>query len=78
MNLLTIDEACRLLKISRKTLYNWMKRGKIPIVKLSNRAIRVKETDILSLITERTIIYEPTEKAEKVAQEILEKIFKKG
>lgn len=78
MQLLTIDEACRLLKISRKTLYNWMKRGKIPIVKLSNRAIRVKETDIMSLITERTIIYEPTEKVEKVAQEILEKIFKKG
>lgn len=78
MQLLTVDEACRMLKVSRKTLYNYIKRSKIPVVKLSNRAIRIRETDIMSLITERTICYEPTEKAEKVAQKILEKILNRG
>lgn len=78
MQLLTVDEACRMLKISRKTLYNDMKRGKFSVVKLSNRAIRIRETDIMSLIAERTICYEPTEKTEKVAQKILEKILNRG
>lgn len=78
MNLLTVDEACKILKICRKTLYNYMKRGKIPVVKLSNRAIRIRETDIMSLISEKTIIYEPTEKAEAVAKKVLEKILNRG
>lgn len=78
MNLLTIGEACKILKVSRKTLYNYMRRGKIPVVKLSNRAVRIRETDIMSLISEKTIIYEPTERVEAVAKKVLEKILNRG
>lgn len=76
--LLTIREACDILKVSRKTLYGYLKAGKLPIVRLSNRAVRIKEVDIMSLIEEKTIHYEPSEKAEMVAKKVLEKILSKG
>ncbi|WP_297212704.1 MULTISPECIES: helix-turn-helix transcriptional regulator [Thermodesulfovibrio] len=76
--LLTIREACSLLKVSQKTLYRYLKDGKLPFVKLSNRAVRIKEVDIMNLITENTIIYEPTERTEEVAKKVLEKILSRG
>ncbi|MCM8757743.1 MAG: helix-turn-helix domain-containing protein [Candidatus Omnitrophica bacterium] len=32
--LLTIDELASYLRVSRRTIYEWLKKGKIPAVKL--------------------------------------------
>ncbi|MCM8791726.1 MAG: helix-turn-helix domain-containing protein [Candidatus Omnitrophica bacterium] len=33
-NLLTIDELARYLKVTRRTIYEWLKKKKIPAVKI--------------------------------------------
>ncbi|MCS7135306.1 MAG: helix-turn-helix domain-containing protein [Candidatus Aenigmarchaeota archaeon] len=76
--LLSIKEACEILRLSKRTLYSYIKSGKLPCVRLSSKAIRLRETDIMELISERTIIYEPTEKTEAIAKKVLEKILSKG
>lgn len=78
MSLLTLAEASKLLKVSKRTLYNYIKTGKIPCVRLSSKAIRLREADIMRLISERTIMYEPTKRTEAVAKKVLEKILSKG
>ncbi|MCX7794864.1 MAG: helix-turn-helix domain-containing protein, partial [Thermodesulfovibrionales bacterium] len=78
VRLLNTREACNILKISKRTLYKYIKTGKLPCVRLSSKAIRIRETDIMELISERTIIYEPTERTEAVAKKVLEKILSRG
>lgn len=43
--ILTLQEASKLLKISDGTLRTWIKLGKIPALK-EGRAYRIKKTDI--------------------------------
>lgn len=43
--ILTLQEAAQLLKISDATLRNWIKNGKIPALK-EGRAYRIKKVDI--------------------------------
>lgn len=78
MELLTIKEAVSILKVSKRTLYNWIKAGKLPYIKLSNRTLRFKETDIMRLIVENTIVYEPNEQTETIAKKVVEKILSRG
>ncbi|MEN2985989.1 MAG: helix-turn-helix domain-containing protein [Thermodesulfovibrionaceae bacterium] len=78
MNLLTVAEASKILKLSKRTLYNYIKTGKLPCVKLSNKVIRLKETDIMRLISEKTITYEPIERTEAVAKKFLKKFSLRG
>lgn len=78
MNLLTIDEVAGLLKVSRRTIYTYIKMGKLSCVKLSNRTLRIKETDVMRLIAENTVIYEPNERTDAIAKKVLEKILKRG
>lgn len=78
IELLTINEASKLLKVSRRTLYNYIKSGKLPCIKLSNRALRFKETDIMRIISENTILYEPDERVEMIAKKVIEKILCRG
>lgn len=76
--LLTIREVCGILKVSKKTLYRYLKEGKLPCIKLSNRALRFKETDIMRIISENTILYEPDERVEMIAKKVIEKILCRG
>jgi excisionase family DNA binding protein len=47
--LLTLAEAARALRTSRRTLYNWHHRGLLPLVKLG-RATRVRQAVLEKLI----------------------------
>jgi excisionase family DNA binding protein len=76
--LLNTKQVCELLKINRRTLFNWRIKGKLPFVKLSKRTIRFRKSDILNLIINNTIIITETNKEiERKADEILAKIFRK-
>lgn len=44
----TLDDAARRLKVSRRTVQRWIKSGDLPGVKVGN-AIRVKLSDVLRL-----------------------------
>jgi len=48
--LLTVDEAAEWLTISKPTLWRIIRRGEIPIVKIAQRTIRIKLTDIENYI----------------------------
>lgn len=43
--ILTLQEAANLLKVSDATLRSWIRKGKIPALK-EGRAYRIKKTDI--------------------------------
>jgi len=44
--LLTVDQAAEWLAISKPTLWRMIRRGEIPVVKIAQRTIRIKLTDI--------------------------------
>ena len=44
--LLTLRDVCKILIVQPGTVYGWIHKKKIPIVKLSNRMVRFKATDI--------------------------------
>jgi excisionase family DNA binding protein len=47
--LLKVKEVCKILKISKPTLYEWMKQGRIESVKIKTRRY-FKEVDVEKLI----------------------------
>lgn len=49
--LLTLKEAAQILKITRKTLYQWKAKGKIRTVKIAGSLVRVPRADLDNLIT---------------------------
>ena len=53
MKLLTVKEACERLRISRATLYNLVKKGKIAFVKIGGKSL-IREEGIDRLIAEGT------------------------
>lgn len=52
MELLTPDEVCKILKITKRTLYHYTKTGSIPFVRLQKR-IRFRKEDIDMFIQNR-------------------------
>lgn len=48
--LLTGKDVQDRLRISRVTLYNWVKAGKIKQVRLTDRAVRYEEDEVSKLI----------------------------
>jgi excisionase family DNA binding protein len=46
--LLTPEQAADLLQVSKRTMYEWLRRGEIPSVKLGDRLVRVRERDVLT------------------------------
>lgn len=38
--MLTVDEAAKLWKVERQTMYRWARENKIPHVRVSNRCVR--------------------------------------
>lgn len=46
MELLTVKQVCKRLQITRKTLANWERQGKIKRVKLGDTIIRYEEEEV--------------------------------
>lgn len=55
--LLTTQEVAERLHIHLNTLYNYIKRGEIPIVRLATNKRFIKEEDLEKFIREHTGIY---------------------
>jgi excisionase family DNA binding protein len=51
--LLTIKEVCARTKLARSTVYELVKIGALPVVRIGHR-VYVKETDLARFISERT------------------------
>jgi len=50
-DLLTISEVAQILKVSKKTLYLWKRKGRIHFVKIAGTIIRIPRGDLMALIT---------------------------
>jgi len=48
--LLTVEEAAEWLTVSKPTLWRMIRRGEIPVVKIAQRTIRIKLSDIEAYI----------------------------
>ena len=44
--LMTIDEAAEYLSLSKKCLYRYSSERKLPVIKISSRAIRFRKIDL--------------------------------
>ena len=51
--LIRADEAAELLGIERRTLYNWVQAGRVPVVRLSPKTIRFDVDALREWIDER-------------------------
>ncbi|MBT9585497.1 helix-turn-helix domain-containing protein [bacterium] len=49
MELVTLEEAARRLRVSRATLYRWSREGRLTLCKLGPRATRIREQDLAGL-----------------------------
>ncbi len=54
-DLMTLDDLALYLKVSRRTIYEWLKAGKVPAVKLIGQW-RFKKDKIDSWLDEKTIL----------------------
>lgn len=54
---LTINEACKKLKVSRVALWEWMTSGKLKAYR-AGRSVRIMEKDLLAFLEE----WKPTKK----------------
>jgi excisionase family DNA binding protein len=53
-SLMTIEEASRYLQLSVKCLYRYSSERKIPVIKISGRAIRFRREDLDAWIEKHT------------------------
>jgi excisionase family DNA binding protein len=51
---LTVNEASKFLGVTAVYLYQLVRKGEIPVVRVGSRAIRIKESDLLAWIEERS------------------------
>ena len=49
LDLLTVDDVCRLLKVKRSWVYDAAERGDLPVVRLG-RQLRFRRTDLALLV----------------------------
>jgi len=55
MRLLNITESARILNLKPSTLRAWILRRKIAYVKLGEKAVRIREEDLLKLVENGTV-----------------------
>lgn len=53
---LTVKQAAQRLNYCTKTVYNLMKRGELPYIKLGTRSIRIDEDEIARLMERNKVI----------------------
>jgi excisionase family DNA binding protein len=51
--LLTPEEVATHLQVDIKTVYRWIKRGELQVIRLSRKALRVTPLDLLAFIEAR-------------------------
>lgn len=51
LDLLTLGEAARLLKVSVVTLRRWIRQGRLPAYHVGPRKVRIKRSDLTTLLT---------------------------
>jgi excisionase family DNA binding protein len=51
--LLTVREVAERLSVTPRTVHRYLADGKLPRVQLSERAVRIRETDLQAFIEER-------------------------
>ena len=52
--LLTVKQAAERLAVQPSTVTRWIKEGKLPVVELSDRNLRVRESDLIEWVDART------------------------
>jgi len=55
--LLTIKEVADYLKVDYESVRRYYKSGQLPVVKIANKWVRIKESDLIKFIDERTTGY---------------------
>lgn len=59
-HLLRVDEAATLLKVSRWTIYRWVREGRLEATKLTKGSLRIFHNSVLALVEQnRTSNAEP-------------------
>jgi excisionase family DNA binding protein len=53
-DLLTVKEAAQLLTIKESTLRDWVLRKKLPIVRVGEKLIRIRRSELLKLVVDET------------------------
>ncbi len=48
--LLDISDVCTITGLKKTTIYMWIHKRQIPVVKLSRRAVRFRESDLVAFI----------------------------
>ena len=46
MGTLTINQLCQELQISRRTVFKWIEEGKIKVIRLGARTVRIDESEL--------------------------------
>ena len=50
INLLTIKEVAKKLRISERTVYRYIEAGKLKVIKLTRKVTRIAEKDLLQFL----------------------------
>jgi len=53
--LLTLDEVAKELRISRRTLYLWIKQNRIKAIKLPNGKLRIESSELERVLSEAKV-----------------------
>lgn len=53
--LLTLDEVAKELRISRRTLYLWIKQGRIKAIKLPNGKLRIESSELERVLRDSNV-----------------------
>lgn len=61
---LTADEVCDFLKISKKTLWNWVYLKQLRYFKLNNRLLRFRKADVEKMIVSKDEDFNHSEEIE--------------
>jgi len=51
--LITVREASRRLSVATHTLYRWIKAGRLSVIKLGNKTIRIRQSTIEAMINNK-------------------------
>jgi excisionase family DNA binding protein len=61
--LLSIKQAQQLVGVSRRTIYNWMKTGKLEVVRLAGGHLRIYEDSLFRPLAKRDGRFPPRSRA---------------
>ena len=48
---LTIEEVSKLLRVNKRTIHNYIKRGEIPAIKLSSKTLRIPRDELFEILS---------------------------